>query len=75
MIERGGADTKNWLRGADISAARVGFLLSDSLDVSARMILQGGGGSSTEGRELIKSLVAFSVSGPYLAARRALKLG
>lgn len=75
VIERGGADTKNWLRGADISAARVGFLLSDSLDVSARMILQGGGGSSTEGRELIKSLVAFSVSGPYLAARRSLKLG
>ncbi|MFV8751568.1 hypothetical protein ACNOYE_13575 [Nannocystaceae bacterium ST9] len=75
VIERGGADTKLWLKAVDHSAARVGFLLADSLDVSARVILQGGAGMSTEGRELIKGLVAFSVSGPYLAARRSLKLG
>lgn len=75
VIERGGADTKNWLKAVDHSAARVGFLLCDSLDISARVILQGGAGMNTEGRELIKGLVAFSVSGPYLAARRSLKLG
>jgi hypothetical protein len=75
VIERGGADTKSWLKAVDHSAARVGFLLSDSLDLSARVILQGGAGMTTEGRELIKGLVAFSVSGPYLAARRSLKLG
>lgn len=75
VIERGGADTKAWLRGVDITAVRVGFLVSDSLDVSARLILQGGSVAQTEGRDLIKGLVAFSVSGAYLGLRRSLKLG
>ncbi len=75
VIERGGADTKAWLRGSDHAAARLGFLFSDSIDVAARVSLQGGGGSSTDGRELIKGLIAFSVSGPYLELRRSLKLG
>lgn len=75
VIERGGADTKAWLRGCDHSAARLGFLLSDNIDVSARVILQGGGGAQVEGRELLKGLIAFSVSGPYLELRRTLKIG
>ncbi|MFO7567807.1 MAG: protein kinase [Enhygromyxa sp.] len=75
VIERGGADTKAWLRGCDHSAARLGFLLSDNIDVAARVILQGGAGAQVEGRELIKGLIAFSVSGPYLELRRTLKLG
>ena len=76
VIERGGADTKSWLRGCDHSAARLGFLLADNIDVSARVILQGGAGpSQVEGRDLIKGLIAFSVSGPYLELRRSLKLG
>ncbi len=75
VIERGGADTKAWLRGCDHAAARLGFLFSDSIDVSARVILQGGAGAQLEGRELIKGLIAFSVSRPYLELRRSLKLG
>ncbi|HLT35007.1 MAG TPA: hypothetical protein VK034_01950, partial [Enhygromyxa sp.] len=75
VIERGGADTKAWLRGCDHSAARLGFLLSDNIDVAARVILQGGGGAQADGRELIKGLIAWSVSGPYLELRRTLKIG
>ncbi|PRQ09587.1 protein kinase domain-containing protein [Enhygromyxa salina] len=74
VIERGGADTKSWLRGCEHASARAGFLVSDSLDVSARVILQGGGSGSADGRELIKGLIAFSVSTPYLELRRSLKL-
>lgn len=74
VIERG-ADTKAWLRGCDHASARLGFLVSDSLDVAARVMLQAGGGASADGRELIKGLIAFSVSGPYLELRRSLKLG
>jgi tetratricopeptide (TPR) repeat protein len=75
VIERGGADTKAWLRGSDMACARLGFLLSDNIDVSARVILAGGAGSQVDPRELIKGLIAFSVSGPYLELRRSLKLG
>ena len=75
VIEGGGADTKAWLRGCDLAAARTGFLVSDSIDVSARVILQGGAGVSADGRDLIKGLIAFSVSGPYLQLRRGLKIG
>jgi hypothetical protein len=75
VIERGGADTKAWLRGCDHSSARLGFLLCDNLDVSARVILQGSTGQQVDGRELIKGLISFSVSGPYLELRRTLKLG
>ena len=75
VIESGGADTKAWLRGCDQTSVRLGFLLADSLEVAARVILQGGAGAQTEGRELIKELVAFSVSGPYLELRRTLKIG
>ncbi|WP_106391552.1 protein kinase domain-containing protein [Enhygromyxa salina] len=74
VIERGGADTKSWLRGCDHAAARAGFLVCDSIDTAARVILQGGVGVSADGRELIKGLIAFSVSGPYLELRRSLKL-
>jgi tetratricopeptide (TPR) repeat protein len=75
VIEKGGADTKAWLRGSDHAAARLGFLLSDSLDISARVILQGGATGTADGRELIKGLIAFSVSTPYIELRRSLKLG
>ncbi|NVB37522.1 protein kinase [Pseudenhygromyxa sp. WMMC2535] len=75
VIERGGADTKSWLRGCEHTAARVGFLLSDNIDVSARVFLQGGLGGQVEGRELLKGLIAFSVSGEYMQLRRSLKLG
>lgn len=75
VIERGGADTKAYLRGCEHTAARAGFLMADSLDVAARVILQGGIGGTVEGRELIMGLVAFSVSRPYVELRRTLKLG
>jgi hypothetical protein len=75
VIERGGADTKSWLRGCEHASARAGFLVSDSLDISARVILQAGPGAAADGRELVKGLIAFSVSTPYLELRRSLKLG
>lgn len=75
VIERGGADTKSWLRGCELASTRAGFLVSDSLDISARVILQAGPSASADGRELLKGLIAFSVSTPYLELRRSLKLG
>jgi tetratricopeptide (TPR) repeat protein len=75
VIEKGGADTKAWLKGSDLAATRLGFLLSDSIDLSARVILQGGVSSNADGRELIKGLIAFSVSSPYIELRRSLKIG
>ena len=56
VIEKGGADTKAWLRGCDHAAARLGFLLSDSIDISARVILQGGATGTADGRELMRGL-------------------
>ncbi|EDM78499.1 tetratricopeptide repeat protein [Plesiocystis pacifica SIR-1] len=75
VIESGGADTKAWLRGSEHTAARVGFLMSDNIESASRLVLQGGPGGQVEGRELIKGLIAFSVSSPYLQLRRSLKLG
>ena len=75
VIERGGADTKAWLHGCDHAGVRLGFLFADNIEVAARMILQGGVVTQLDGRELIKGLIAFSVSGPYLELRRSLKLG
>lgn len=75
VIERGGADTKAWLRGCEHGSARLGFLLCDSIDIAARVILQGSPGQQVDSRDLIKGLIAFSVSGPYIELRRSLKLG
>lgn len=75
VIEKGGADTKAWLRGTDHTAARFGYLVCDNIDIAARVILQGSATGTADGRELIKGLIAFSVSTPYIELRRSLKIG
>jgi tetratricopeptide (TPR) repeat protein/serine/threonine protein kinase len=75
VIEKGGADTKAWLRGCDHASTRLGFLFCDNIDIAARVILQGGTTGTVDGRELIKGLIAFSVTTPYIELRRSLKLG
>lgn len=75
VVEGGGADTKAWMEGVDYTASRVGFLLADSLEVSARILSQGGSeGTHVPARDLIKDLVSFSVSEGYLRLRAALKM-
>ena len=54
-------------------AARV--LVCDNIDIAARVILQGGSTGTADGRDLIKGLIAFSVTSPYIELRRSLKLG
>jgi tetratricopeptide (TPR) repeat protein len=75
VVEGGGADTKAWIQGVDYTAVRVGFLLSDSLETSARILSQGAAeGSQVPAKELIKDLVSFSVSDGYFRVRKALKM-
>ncbi len=73
VIEGGGADTKAWTQGVEFSAARMGFVLADSIEVAARVILQGEA-KAVPSKEIIKDLVAFSVSEDYLRLRRALSM-
>jgi hypothetical protein len=76
VVEGGGADTKAWIEGVDYTASRVGFLLADSLEVSARILSQGGAeGTHVATKDLIKDLVAFAVSDGYFRVRAALKMG
>jgi serine/threonine-protein kinase len=69
VIRRGG-DTKAWLLGCRSTAARAGLLVSGDLDVAAELLRAS---DADEGAEsVIRELVGFSVSRPYLELRRAL---
>lgn len=69
-----GIDTHRWLRGVEFTATRAGFLMSDSLEMSARVLSLGTADlAGVPPKDLIKDLVAYSVSGPYLRLRRQLK--
>ncbi len=75
LVDGGHADVTAWAQGVDHTCSRVGYLLSDSLEVSARILSAGASeGAIVPGKDLVKDLVAFTVSEPYFRLRRALKL-
>ncbi len=79
FIEAGGStDVKRWVAASELTAYRVGLLLSGDLRIAGEMISQEqaplGVGSTISPRDKIKELVLYSISEDYFAARQALRL-
>jgi tetratricopeptide (TPR) repeat protein len=63
----------SWRSAADLTANRVGFILCNDLEVSARMIATETAAMSTlPPKERLRDLLAYAVSEPYFAVRRHL---
>jgi tetratricopeptide (TPR) repeat protein/tRNA A-37 threonylcarbamoyl transferase component Bud32 len=66
-------DLKRWVRGVDLTADRVGFLLSHDLETATQIIKASDEStSSVSTDERLKELVLFSVSSQYFHLRRQL---
>jgi len=77
FIDAGGStDVKRWAAAAELTAYRVGLLLSGDLRIAGQMISQEqaplGVGTSMTPRDKIKELVLYSISEDYFTARRAI---
>ena len=77
FIEAGGStDVKRWAAAAELTAYRVGLLLSGDLRIAGQMISQEqaplGVGATMSPRDTIKELVLYSISEDYFTARRAI---
>jgi tetratricopeptide (TPR) repeat protein/tRNA A-37 threonylcarbamoyl transferase component Bud32 len=66
-------DLKRWVRGVDLTADRVGFLLCHDLETATQIIKASDEStSSVSTDERLKELVLFSVSSNYFALRQQL---
>jgi tetratricopeptide (TPR) repeat protein/tRNA A-37 threonylcarbamoyl transferase component Bud32 len=66
-------DLKRWVRGVDLTADRVGFLLAHDLETATQIIKASDEASSSAPTdERFKELVLFSVSSQYFELRRQL---
>jgi tetratricopeptide (TPR) repeat protein len=79
FIEAGGStDVKRWAAASELTAYRVGLLLSGDLRIAGQMISQEqaplGVGATMSPRDKIKELVLYSISEDYFTARRAVGL-
>jgi hypothetical protein len=64
-----------WRAATDLTANRVGLIVSNSLEVAAKSIAtEGATLSSMSVKERLRDLLAYSVSEPYFAVRRHLGL-
>jgi golgin subfamily B member 1 len=75
LIEAGGrTDVKRWAASSELTAYRVGLLLSGDLRIAGQMISQEQAslGAKWTPRDKIKELVLYSISEDYFAARRAI---
>ena len=64
-----------WRAATDLTANRVGFILSNDLETAARAIAtEGATLSSMTVKERLRDLLAYAVSEPYFAVRRHLGL-
>jgi golgin subfamily B member 1 len=77
FIEAGGStDVKRWAAAVELTAYRVGLLLSGDLRIAGQMISQEqaplGVGAPMSPRDKIKELVLYSISEDYFTARRAI---
>jgi tetratricopeptide (TPR) repeat protein len=65
----------SWRTATDLTANRVGFIVSNDLETAARMIATEGAAMSTLSvKDRLRDLLAFSVSESYFAVRRHLGL-
>jgi tetratricopeptide (TPR) repeat protein len=68
-------DVQGWITAADLTAARVGFVLTSDLKAAARVISSEPAGSSPlTSKQRLKDLLAYSVSEDYFAVRKLLGL-
>ncbi len=76
LVAKGEIDTKRWLQGAAFTVTRAGFILSDSLETTARIVTQEGDAAiAVPYKDRLRDLIAYSVSDPYLRVRRELGFG
>jgi hypothetical protein len=76
VSERGDAiDMTGWMAAADLTAARVGFALTNDLAAAARVIsTEPAAASPVAAKERMRDLLAYSVSEDYFAVRKVLGL-
>jgi hypothetical protein len=68
-------DMEAWMAAADLTAARVGFVLANDLGAAAHMIAtEPPGGSPLPVKQRLRDLLAYSVSEDYFAVRKFLGL-
>jgi hypothetical protein len=68
-------DVEAWIASADLTAARVGFVLTNDLAAAARVISSEPADTSPlSAKQRLKDLLAFSVSESYFAVRKFLGL-
>jgi tetratricopeptide (TPR) repeat protein len=68
-------DIQGWMGAADLTAARVGFALTNDLDAATRVIsTEPLAGSPIAPKQRLKDLLAYSVSEDYFAVRKYLGL-
>ncbi|HKY35991.1 MAG TPA: tetratricopeptide repeat protein [Polyangiaceae bacterium] len=66
-------DLKRWVRGVDLTADRVGFVLSHDLETASQIIKASDAStSSVPTEDRLKELVLFSVGSQYFQLRRVL---
>jgi hypothetical protein len=66
-------DIKKWINAVELTGCRAGFLLSNDLEVAARMIqAESGAVDEMSPKEKIKDLVLFSISEEYFRLRESL---
>ncbi|MDB4944260.1 MAG: hypothetical protein JWP97_3794 [Labilithrix sp.] len=75
VLQAGGAlDLKKWVASIDLTADRVGFLLSHDLQLTTEVIRSNDDASSVPVKERMKDIVLFSVSEEYFALRQQLTI-
>ena len=75
LLQAGGAlDLKKWVASIDLTADRVGFLLSHDLQLTTEVIRGTEDASSVPVKERMKDIVLFSVSEEYFALREQLSI-
>jgi hypothetical protein len=76
VTERGDSiDVQAWMGAADLTAARVGFVLTNDLASAARVIsTEAAATSPLSAKQRLTDLLAYSVSEDYFAARKFLGL-
>jgi len=66
-------DMRRWIAGVDLTADRIGFVLSNDLKIANAVIEASPEDSSSLGRKArLRELLAYSVSSPYFELRKRL---
>jgi hypothetical protein len=77
LIQSGAAlDLKRWVQGVDLTADRVGFVLSHDLETAVEIVRASDESSSALNPQArLKDLVLYAISEPYFKLRERLRIG